>query len=563
VTNASRTALGLPPCDDRAKVVGMDFDLILRDGTILDGSGAAGVVGSVAIAGGRIAAVGDLGAAAAARVIDCAGKAVAPGFIDMHSHSDWVIPLSDHGAVLAPLLEQGITTIVGGNCGCSPAPFVSGNRELLPLIGRMLHDHDLDYRWSGVGEFLSALERQGLALNLAQLVGHGTIRAAVNGIKPGPANADEIKAMADLARAALDEGAIGLSTGLGYAPGVFADTNELVGITAPLKERGGVYTSHARSYIALGSLDDPTQQPSNLRAVDETAAVFRAHGVRVQHSHLIFVGDTTWPTTDAVLEHLDRLVDEGVDIAWDAFPYVGGNTTLVVFMPPWTLPNLREAVSDPEQRQRAAGTLNWVLPHLGMRWEDTQILWVPDPRVAHYEGMTIAEIARDRKHDPTETYLDLVGELGSQARIINWNYSGRDDEETSLRKVLRHARTCFETDTILTGNGFDNPASYGTFPRVLGRYVRELKLITLSDAIRRMTSLSADRMGLCDRGRIAKGLAADLVVFDPATVGDTTTRRAPNRSPSGIETVVLNGQVVVNQGKFDRASRAGQVLRGQ
>jgi N-acyl-D-amino-acid deacylase len=542
-------------------VAHMDFDLILKGGTILDGTGTAGVSGSVGVRNGRIAAVGDLGAAQAATTLDCTGKVLAPGFIDMHSHSDWVIPNADHGVVLAPLLEQGITTIVGGNCGCTPAPFLPGNRGLLPLVGRMLHDHDLEYHWQSMGDFLTGLERQGLALNLAQLVGHGTLRAAVKGLDPTPATSEQTAAMADLARAALDEGVIGLSTGLGYAPGVFADTNELVGITAPLKERGGVYTSHARSYIALGSLDDPEQVPSNLRALDETAAVYRAHGVRVQHSHLIFVGDTTWPTTDRALEHLDHLVADGVDIACDAFPYVGGNTTLVVFMPPWTLPDLNTAVTDPEQRRRAAANLNWVLPHLGMRWEDTQILWVPRREVAHYEGMTIAEIARERGTDPTETYLDLVGELGSQARIMNWNYSGRDDEEASLRKVLQHPLTCFETDTILTGNGFDNPASYGTFPRILGRYVRELNLFSLAEAVRRMTSLSAERMGLRDRGRIATGLAADLVVFDSATVGDNTTRRSPNRSPSGIEYVVLNGAVVVRQGTFNRQSRAGQVLR--
>src|SRR5438876_810859 len=171
----------------------------------------------------------------------------------MHSHSDWVIPQPDHAEVLAPLLEQGITTIVAGNCGCSPAPYLPGNQALLPLVGRMLHDHDLDYGWSGMGSFLAALERRGLALNVAQLVGHGTVRAAVKGAEPGPATRDEVAAMADLVRAALDEGAIGLSTGLGYAPGVFADLDELLGVAAPLQERGGVYTSHGRRYSGCRS----------------------------------------------------------------------------------------------------------------------------------------------------------------------------------------------------------------------------------------------------------------------------------------------------------------------
>lgn len=539
----------------------MTFDLILNGGLIHDGTGAEAVRGSVGITNGRIAARGDLGAAAAARTIDCAGKVIAPGFIDMHSHSDWVLPQPDHAEVLAPLLEQGITTIVAGNCGCSPAPYLPGNQALLPLIGRMLHDRDLDYGWSGMASFLSGLERRGLALNVAQLVGHGTVRAAVKGSTPGPATPDEVAAMADLVRAALDEGAIGLSTGLGYAPGVFADLDELLGVTAPLKERRGVYTSHARSYIALDHRSAPDQAPTNLLALDETAAVWRAHGVKVQHSHLIFVGDRTWPTTDRALEHFNQLRDEGVDIACDAFPYVGGNTTLVVFMPPWTLNQLHRSVTDPELRQQVAGTLNWVLPALGMRWDDTQILWVPKRERAHYEGMTVAEIARDRGQDATETYLDLVGELGSQTRIMNWNYSGRDDEEESLRKVLQHEACCFETDTILTGNGVDNPASYGTFPRLLGRYVRELGLLALPDAIRRMTGFSADRMGLSDRGRVASGLAADLVVLDPATIDDHWSAGAANRRPTGIETVVLNGQVVVEHGRFDRSQAAGAVLR--
>ena len=539
----------------------MHFDLILRAGEIVDGTGAEPVTGSVAVRGDRIAAIGDLADATADRELSCTGQVIAPGFIDMHSHSDWVLPQPDHGRVLAPLVEQGITTLVGGNCGCSPAPHIAGNARLLPLLGRMLHDRELDYGWSSMGEFLGALETRGLAMNLAQLVGHGTLRAAVKGGDPTEATPEDVDEMADLARVALEEGAIGISTGLGYAPGVFASEEELVGITRPLRERGGVYTSHARSYVSHHARGGPPGAPANIRALDETAAVFHAHGVPVQHSHLIFVGDATWPTTDRALERLEALVDDGVDIAWDAFPYVGGNTTLIVFLPPWALVNTQAVLADATQRERVAGSLGRMQKRFGMRWEDTQILWVPDPARSDYEGLSIAEIAQRRGQSGTDAYLDLVVELGPQTRIINWNYSGRDDEETSLRKVLAHSRTCFETDTILTGNGFDNPASYGTFPRILGRYVRELRLFSLPEAVRRMTGLSADRMGLRDRGRIARGLAADLVVFDPARVGDNTTRREPNRSPSGIEFVVQNGVPVVEKGAFDSSSRAGRVLR--
>jgi N-acyl-D-aspartate/D-glutamate deacylase len=539
----------------------MTFDLLLENGTLLDGTGAPARSASLGITADRITAIGDISNVEAARRVDCAGRVIAPGFIDMHSHADWVLPQKGHGEVLAPLVEQGITTLVSGNCGCTPAPLVGGNERIVQALGRLLHDDALDYSWSSMAEYFEVLEGGGLALNNAQLVGHGTIRTAVKGSDLSPASEAEIRAMADLARSALDEGAIGLSTGLGYAPGVFASTEELVGVTAPLRERNAVYTSHARSYVALPQRAAEGSLPSNIAALDETAEIHRAHGVPVQHSHLIFVGDASWASTDRALEHLDSLVDSGVDIACDAFPYVGGNTTLIVFLPPWALRDVRANTSDPAARERLVPQLRRVQSRVGMRWSDTQILWVPDRALAHYEGLSIADVAAERGADATETYLDLVVELGPETRILNWNYSGRDDEESSLRKVLGHPRCCIETDTILTGNGFDNPASYGTFPRVLGRYVRELGLLSLPDAVRRMTSFSAERMGLKGRGRLAQGFAADVVVFDPETVGDNTTRAAPDRSPTGVDLVVMNGEIVVEGGRFDARSRAGRVLR--
>jgi N-acyl-D-amino-acid deacylase len=538
---------------------GLLVDLIIRNALVYDGTGAAPQRADVGVDAGRIAAVGDLDSAAARETVDAAGLALAPGFIDMHSHSDWVLPQPHHGRVLAPLVEQGITTIVGGNCGSSPAPILPGNEARVRSVGRMLHDEALDYDWTDMASFLGLLEQRGIAVNLAQLAGHGTIRSGVKGAAPQTASPTEIATIADHVRAALDGGAIGLSTGLGYAPGVFSAIDELIGVTAPLRERAGVYTSHARSYVALSRPDDTA--PSNIRALDETAAVYRAHEVKVQHSHLIFVGDATWPTADAALEHLERLTDSGIDIACDAFPYVGGNTTLVVFMPPWALNQLDRVGSDPVLRANARAALERQQATFGMCWADTQIMWVPDRSRARYEGMTVAEIAAERSGDPTETYLDLIAELGPRTRIINWNYSGRDDEESALRKVLKHPRTCFETDTILTGQGFDNPASYGTFPRILGRYVRELGLLTLEQAVHRMSGMSAERMNIADRGFVRAGLAADLVLFDPATIGDNTTRNAPDRSPTGIELVVLNGSIVVREGRFDTGSRAGRVLR--
>ncbi len=262
------------------------------------------------------------------------------------------------------------------------------------------------------------------------------------------------------------------------------------------------------------------------------------------------------------MEHLERLVAEGVDIAWDAFPYVGGNTTLVVFMPPWTLPDLHTAVTDPEQRARTAATLNWVLPHLGMRWEDTQILWVPKPECRHYEGMTVAEIASERGTDPTETYLDLVGELGMQARIMNWNYSGRDDEEASLRKVLQHSRT-------LLRDRHDPHRQRLRQPGV----VRHVPAVAWAVCARVEAALADGRGASHDEflgGAHGPAATAAASRRGWRRISWYSTRRRWATRPHARRPVgrrrgstrwCSTARVVVREGRFDRASRAGRVLR--
>jgi N-acyl-D-amino-acid deacylase len=547
----------------------MSADLLLQGGLIVDGTGAEPFRGDVLVEGDRIAAV--IAAEGPARdstpetreVIDARDRVVAPGFIDIHSHSDWVLPQPDHGAILRPLIEQGITTLVTGNCGFSPAPV---NPELVASFEEwsdMLRDQNLTWDWSSVASFFDHLEREDLLFNVAHLAGHGSLRLSTMGRADGQPSEAEREGMRVQVREALDEGAVGLSTGLGYAPGMFAGIHELADLASVVAEKGGLFTSHLRAYTWISpfyGVNPFRWVDHNLRAVRDILAVAERSGARLQISHLIFVGPRTWRTCEKVIREIEDARELGVDVAFDCFPYTGGNTTIRVIYPPSVQVDLVEKLQRTEVRAWLRVQLALLRRVIGIGFEHVQLLWAANDDYACYEGMTFDQIARDLGVSVYDAYFRLTVASDARARVMLHTYSGDGGNEAPLRRVMAHPLNTFETDTILVSRGHHNPASFGTFPRVLGRYVRDEKLMGLAEAVFKMSGAPADRLGLRDRGRVREGQRADLVVFDPETVGCEASFSNPDLPATGIEQVLVNGRVVVTHGRWNGRA-AGHVLR--
>jgi N-acyl-D-amino-acid deacylase len=527
----------------------MEYDLLVRNGTIIDGSGAARRRADVAIKDRRIAAILEPteGAQASAdRVIDARGMIVAPGFIDLHSHSDWIAPIPEHGSILRPFLMQGVTTFVGGNCGFSVAPVHLGKTRMLDASGQMLSERKLDWKWNSVAEYGAHLTRQGLALNVAHLAGHGSIRLSVMGASAADPSAEELRAMNAMLEGAMADGAVGLSTGLGYFPGMIAKPAELAAMARVCAAAGGVLTSHLRAY-STRSLFFSSSIDHNLLAVREMVSVAREARVPLQISHLIFVGRRTWSTVNEILADIEQAKNDGVDVAFDTFPYTCGNTTIRIIFPAWSQNGLEELLDSTDGWARLSAGFQPLKPFIH---DTVQLMWAVKPELKQFEGMFFGEIAEAMKLDPVEAYLTIARESGTRARVLIHLYSGDDSDENALRTAMSHHLNAFEMDTILTSSGHNNPASFGTYPRILGYYVRELGMLSLEDAIHKMTGMAAERMHLGGRGYVRAGAAADFCIFDPATVGCAADARRPNLEPTGIAHVIVNGRSVVAEGKW-------------
>jgi N-acyl-D-aspartate/D-glutamate deacylase len=527
----------------------MQYDIWIRGADVIDGSGAARTHSDVAIKDGKIAAVaapGEAADSAAAREIDAAGLVVAPGFIDLHSHSDWVNPIPEHASILAPFLRQGVTTFVGGNCGFSVAPIRLERTRMLDESGQMLSERKFDWSWHDVAGLAAHLRKQGLAMNVAHLAGHGSIRLSVMGANPAEPTPEQLAEMQSMLERAMADGAIGLSTGLGYFPGMIAKPAELAAMARVAGAAGGVLTSHLRAY-STRSLFFQSDTPHNILAVREMIEVARQARVPLQISHLIFVGRRTWTTAGETLVEIERAREGGADVAFDTFPYTCGNTTIRVIFPAWSQNRLEEILADPAGWARLRDGFAPLRPFIA---EGVQLMWAVKPELAHLEGRFFGEIAKEMGLDPVEAYLTIARESGTRARVLNHLYSGDDRHEEALRAAMSHPLNLFEMDTILTSHGHHNPASFGTYPRVLGHYVRDLKLLTLEDAVHKMTGMAAERMRLAGRGLVRAGFAADLCVFNPATIGCDADALHPARDVTGIEYVFVNGRAVVEGARW-------------
>jgi N-acyl-D-amino-acid deacylase len=524
------------------------FDVVLKGGTLLDGTGAPAYPADLGIVGDRIAAIGDIAATQAGRVVDVRGLHVCPGFIDIHSHSDGDIlayPTADSR------VRQGITTELTGNCGSSAAPL---GGPIAEERRSSLRRDGIQGDWTDVASYLARVERERVAINHALLLGQGTLRECAAGVADRPLNADEMKAVLRAVEEGMEQGAYGLSTGLEYTPGRFTPTDEIVAMARLVARRGGLYTSHIRN-----------EERGLLEATDEAIRIGRLAGVRVEVSHVKASGRGNWGKQAASLALIEAGRRDGVEVLGDAYPYTAYSTGLTVTFPGWSLdggtPAILARLRGAERDRIRKEVLDYVLNGDPGDFELIVISSVSSAKNRPLVGKNLAEIASLWKVEPAEALLRLVDEEDTAV-----SYVGHGMSPDNVARVLQHPLLMIGSDGSTmapTGRAAEtrpHPRSYGTCPRVLGYYAREKHLFDLPTAVRKMTSLPADQIGLRDRGRLACGRKADVVVFDAATVIDVATFEDPHRYPVGIVHVLVNGVPVVDRGAHTGA-RPGQVLR--
>jgi N-acyl-D-amino-acid deacylase len=551
----------------------------------------------VAVADGRIAAVGRLEGTPASEVVEARGRVVCPGFIDVHSHADLMIPHPEREEILEPLVRQGITTFVGGNCGFSNSLLPDDRRAHLiaNLEGLTGESASIAFDWSTPSDFMSRMKRRGLPLNMGLLVGHGSLRIAVAGLSRRLLTPDEQERMERLLAECLEMGCLGLSTGLQYFPGLASDSAELVGLGRVLDRFDRVFTSHLRSYAH--TLD---------RALDEVFSVGRENGIRVQISHFYWqpyssgftrlvraalrMGSFAYDRLkipipiekglEAKLEHIDRARRQGVRVHFDMVPTAQGFTSLFAFLPPYLAEgSMAEALARLEDREIRRqmlhdlenaepdwphnGRADWSFNYVKMTgWSGLRVMAVTKESNRWTEGLTFPQIARKLDKHPMDALCDLL--LDEQGRVLVFHTPVRPDDPFTFRSMwsgFTHPLCMPATDTILLPFGRPSHVFYDCFPRFIELFVKQKKKLTLQEAIRKCTSLPAEAMGIRDRGVLREGTPADLVVFDLPRLATTADFHHPDRNPDGIGHVFVNGKAVVEEGVFKKGVLAGDLVR--
>lgn len=543
------------------------YSLVLKNVRVIDGEGNPWYYADVGIQGDKIAYIGRIEGEDSRRIIEGKDMALAPGFIDVHSHSDMIFLNEKQSELLEGRIRQGITTEIMGNCGISVSPVTDEMKPVMEAsVGWMTPDK-VPWEWNSMGEYLDIVEKKGVSINVGTLTGHGAIRSLVKGFSAGISSPQEIEEMKGFLKETFEQGSFGLSCGLIYAPGMFADTNELTELAKIVGDYDRIFTFHIR-----GSSE------TDIEAQEEVITIGEEAGCRVHRSHYEAFGQENWHKIEITLEMDEKARARGIDMAYDMFPYTAAMTMMIAIYPPWSLdggwPRFVKRVEDPETRKKIEEDIENVVPEWptwlpgswphnlvkAAGWENIYIGYIPSEKKKEYEGLNLAQLSQKLGRSPFDSITDLLVEEGGAISQLIFGVSGDRDNDEPIRAIIQHPLGGYATDAVDIGRGKPHPASYGTYPRILGKYVREEKLLPLEDAVRRMTSFPANRLGLKGRGIIAEGCYADLVLFDPDTIRDLATYEDPRQFPEGIHCVIVNGQVLLENGELG-AIRPGRLLR--
>lgn len=532
---------------------GPDYDVVIRGGTIYDGSGEAPFVGDLAIKDDTIAIVGGDVAGSVGIEIDASGKAVAPGFINMLS---WATESLIEDPLSQSDIRQGVTLEVFGE-GWSMGPL---NEEMKEEVVRQQGDIKFDVEWTTLGEYLDYLERRGVAPNIASFVGATTVRIHEIGYDDRPPTPGELERMRDLVRQGMEEGALGLGSSLIYAPAFYAGTDELIELAKVASEYGGMYISHIRS-----------EGNRLVEALDELITIAREADIPAEVYHLKAAGRSNWGKLDQVIDIIESARAEGLRITADMYTYTAGATGLDAAMPPWVQEGGHDAwverLRDPEIRRRVAREMStptdeWENLYLAAGAENVLLVGFKSDSLKRLTGKTLAEVAAMRGKSPEETAMDLVIEDDSRVGTV---YFLMSEENVARQIALPWVSFCSDAGSLAPEGVFlrsnPHPRAYGNFARLVGKYVREEGVISLEEAVRRLTSLPATNLSLRRRGSLRPGYFADVVVFDPATITDHATFDEPHQYATGMEHVFVNGVQVLREGEHTGAT-PGRVVRG-
>ncbi len=523
-------------------------NFLIKNGRIVDGTGKSAYQADIALENGKIERIGtDIGTNFDG-IIDAGGMIVCPGFIDIHSHTDFTIAVNPNAE---SKIRQGVTTEIVGNCGMSAAPltpaFMSTLKDHLTIDSDYGKAEDIGHSWETFGDYIRYLNELPLGVNLMPLVGFGTLRTAVMGLKSGPPSANEMRQMEGLLEKSLEEGAAGLSTGLEYLPDSLSHVDEFIRLCHVVKRQDKLYASHIRG-----------EAQTLFPAIEEAIRCGEESGCQTQISHLKLGGECNWGKTEQLFALLEGAISRGVRLSWDQYPYIAWGSGLADYIPRWvrqdghkkTIQYLTDQSTRKKIRREIEHAINAGTHAYNIAaWENVQVTKVRSFEFKSFEGKRISEISVELNVDPLECVFELL--IKEQGAVSTLVFCMAEDD---VERIMRHPQTIIASDGRAVAtygelhNGSPHPRYYGTFPRVLGEYVREKKILTLEGAIKKMTSMPARVMNLQDRGILAVNRVADITIFDPEAICDVATYENPHQYPTGIDKVIISGEVIIDKG---------------